>query len=93
MQIYFPFQMYGVLVDDVVLAINGKFISVNSPLQYLGELEPSETKNPPPLYLTIQKLASQHVTLVPSKKGLGFHVKGSTPVVISNVDIGEHTGG
>ena len=72
-----------------MVAVNGHFLEQHCPKPELLALLHPTGKNPPPLYLTVVKSSSQYCTLVPTRAGLGFHIKGSSPTIISGVDTGK----
>lgn len=81
-------QIAGVSKGLAVVAVNGHFLEQHCPKPELLALLHPTGKNPPPLYLTVVKSSSQYCTLVPTRAGLGFHIKGSSPTIISGVDTG-----
>ncbi len=71
-----------------MLAINGVYTTILSEGNLLSQLSPSD-KQPPPLTLLISRPgSSEYATLTPTDKGLGFHIKGNSPVIIQAVDKG-----
>ena len=74
-----------------VLAINGVYITMQNQSDLLSQLTPTDSY-PPPLTLLISRPgSSEYATLVPSARGLGFHIKGNSPVIIHGVDKGERS--
>ena len=74
---------------QTVVAINGQFLDNTSPQPELLALMRAPARgNTPPVHLTILKKSSEYCTLVPTSGGLGFHIKGSSPVVIHGVEKG-----
>ena len=77
-------------MGQTVVAVNGLFAGEGPPPHELLEAL-SPTEHPaPPLYLTVVKTSSVFCTLIPSTSGLGFHIRGSSPVVIHSIDRGSH---
>ncbi len=73
---------------QLVLAVNGMYTSMLSQGSLLSLLSPSD-KQPPPLILLISRPgSSEYATLTPTDKGLGFHIKGNSPVIIHAIDKG-----
>ena len=83
-----PSQLCGVGVGHKVLSLNGQVM--DRPISE-GELEvilKPTIKNPPPLHVVLSKNSSEYHTLVSAAGGLGFHIRGSSPVIIDNIDKG-----
>ena len=92
-------QVRGVRLGQQVLAINGNPVTILNPTEHFRALKvecgtvdstnPEKARHspPPPLYLTIVRRSSEFAVLSP-KGSLGFNVKGSSPVVVSNTDRG-----
>lgn len=72
-----------------MVAINGHFTEPHGPKPEVLALLQPPGKRPPPLHLTVAKNSSQYCTLVPTQAGLGFNIKGNSPVIISGVDKGK----
>lgn len=79
-------QTMGVSVGDIVHSINGRYITPANVSECLADLMTPDDPATPPLHLLVEKKPSHTCTLVPTKTGLGFHIKGSSPVVISDID-------
>lgn len=69
-------------------AVNGSYVDENYPHSELMRLLAPSDDTPPPLTLTVHKNSSEYCTLVSAGSGLGFHIKGSSPVIIHEVDKG-----
>lgn len=86
-----PSQWHGVLEEQIVVCINGQYMTsrfCHTHPSFLALLNPMEGKAPPPLHLTVLRMSSEYVKLCPLSSGLGFHIKGSAPVIIHGVDKG-----
>lgn len=74
------------------MAINGHYLTSafgHAHLNLSTLLAAADTSAPPPLHLTVLSNSSETVRLSPSATGgLGFHIRGSSPVVIHGVDKG-----
>ena len=73
------------------MAVNGYYLTASfshAHLNFLSLLSPADRKAPPPLHLTVLRRTSEYIKLRPMKTGLGFHIKGSSPVIIHGVDKG-----
>lgn len=91
------FQVFGIRLGQQVLAINGNPVTSLNPTEHfralkvesetINQTSPGKVRHPPPLYLTIVRRSSEFAVLTP-KGSLGFNVKGSSPVVVSNTDKG-----
>ena len=84
---YIHLQVCGIRVGLQVLAINGSPVTSQNPTEHFGALT-VKGDSPPPLHLTVIRRSSEFVVLSPQSGSLGFNVKGSSPVVISNTDKG-----
>jgi hypothetical protein len=75
-----------------VVAINGHYLTSTFGHAYLNLatlLTSVDLSAPPPLHLTVLSNTSETVRLCPTPTGgLGFHIRGSSPVVINGVDKG-----
>ena len=80
-------KLCGAVAGQTVVSINGTPIDPRNPSEFLDVLKP-KSRSPLPLHLSVIKSSSQLCTLVPSSGGLGFHIKGSSPVIIHEVDKG-----
>ena len=76
-----------------VLAVNGHYLTSSSGsahLDLLSLLGSSDHSAPPPLHLIVLRNSSEYVKLCRLATGLGFHIRGNSPVVIHGVDRGTH---
>ena len=88
-------QWCGVAEGLTVVAINGHYLTSKfghahlNLVTLLTSVDPSTP--PPPLHLTVLSSTSETVKLCPIPSGgLGFHIRGSSPVVINGVDKGAY---
>lgn len=79
-------QLCGVIEGLTVVSVNGHYLT--SSFGYSHLLSPSDHLAPPPLHLTVLCERSKCVKLRPLPTGLGFHIRGHSPVVIHGVDKG-----
>lgn len=71
-----------------MLAVNGMYTTALSHVDLLSQLS-SKHRCPPPLTLLISRPGtSEYATLTPLAGGLGFHIKGNSPVIIHGIDKG-----
>ena len=86
-----PLQWCGVTEGLIVVAVNGAYLTSSfghTHLDFLSLRASSDLSDPPPLHLTVLRNSSEYVKLRPSPTGLGFHIRGSAPVIIQGVDKG-----
>lgn len=85
-------KWWGVTEGLTVVAINGHYLTSTFGHVHLNLstlLTSVDLSAPPPLHLTVLSNTSETVRLCPTPTGgLGFHIRGSSPVVINGVDKG-----
>lgn len=77
---------------QTVVAINGYYLTSvfgRTHLNLQGLVSSTDVKDPPPLHITVLLNNSDFVKLCPAANGgLGFHIRGSSPVIIHGIDKG-----
>lgn len=86
-------QWCGVVEGLTVVCVNGYYLTSSFGHSHLVFLTPSDHLAPPPLHLTVLCESSKYVKLRPLPTGLGFHIRGHSPVVIHGIDKGSNAAG
>ena len=71
------------------MAVNRRYI-MDSPLSDAQFLIDAQLKAKAPVHITVLRNNSLYVNLTPTETGMGFQLRGSEPVVVSEVDKGKH---
>ncbi|KAL5483897.1 hypothetical protein EMCRGX_G020316 [Ephydatia muelleri] len=78
-------QLLGAAAGQIIVAINRRYI-MDSPLAEAQFLIDAQLKAKAPVHITVLKNNSLYVNLTPTETGMGFQLRGSAPVVVSEVD-------